>query len=610
MPATTPGPWNRLTMATTILAAVTTLGFAWLLLRPEPSLTVSRQVLSTEGWAGLDSVFGSYSALAPDGSSMVLPVGSSPSDVQLALKMRGSTEITPIPGTEGGRNVVYSPDGQWIGYAVGAALFKRPIVGGSPVRLAEDTDTNRSVGLAWLDDGTILYEQAPSTVEPGLAPRRLVQIPEDGGEPLVGFWPESDAGTPTWVHGLPNARGALVVTCAGQSCPNGALHVVDLRDLSSELILEQVVRAWYTPTGHLVYVGGDGALFAAPFDLGALAITGSTIPLFDGVRVRSLWADMHLAADGTLLYVEGSSSVAFGVQELLVVDLEGKEEALVLAPRPIQRAGWSPDGRSVVYESEGHIYTYNVELGTTPRQLTFAGDNGRPVFSPDGRRIAFNSLREGTTGQNLFVKNLDDNSPPRSINIDGNQFMTQWPSDTLIMFEQGAAVRDLRMVNLSDPDNARAEAYLSAEANLRGTVVSPDGTLAAYSSDESGSDEIYIRSFPDPGEPTIVSQGGGSVSFWSPDGNTLYYWRRIGVGGTFMAARIQRNPVPVVVSRDSLFTGPYLLPFPGSGFHPDGDRWIVASTVGTAARDEGAAEPPRLVMITNFFEELRQRMGN
>ena len=403
------------------------LAFAWSLLRPEPPSPVSRQVLGTEGWAGLGAQFGRYAAIAPDGSSMILPVGN-----QLALKMRGSTEITPIPGTEQGRDVVYSPDGQWIAYAVTTELFKRPIVGGSPVRLAEDAE-GATFGLDWLDDGTILYEQIIADPE---RPRRIVQIPEDGGEPLVVFWPEEQV-APVWVHGLPGDRGAFVIAClTGALCSadRASLYVVDLRNLSYELVLEQVIRAWYTPTGHLLYVRADGALFAVPFDLGALEITGGAIPLFDGVRVTGGWADMRLAADGTL---EGSSSVS-GVQQLLIVDLEGNEEALVLAPRNIGSVGWSPDGRSVVYSSEGQIYTYNVALGTTPRQLTFEGTNSRPVFSPDGSRVAFRSDRDGTDGGDLFVKNLDDNSPPRSIiRLDANQRLTQWPSDTLIVFERG-----------------------------------------------------------------------------------------------------------------------------------------------------------------------------
>ena len=185
--------------------------------------------------------------------------------------------------------------------------------------------------------------------------------------------------------------------------------------------------------------------------------------------------------------------------------------------------------------------------------MTFEGANNRAVYSPDGSRVAFDSSREGTDGFDLFVKDLNADSPPRSIiTLEAKQFMMQWPSDTLIVFERGAGgVRDLWMVNLSDLDNPSAEAYLSSEADLQRISVSPDGTLAAYRSNESGIDEIYIRSFPVPGERTVVSQGGGAVPFWSPDGNTLYY--ATGPGQPFMAARLQRDPVPVVLSRDSLF---------------------------------------------------------
>ena len=174
-------------------------------------------------------------------------------------------------------------------------------MGGSPVRLAEDADA-ANIGLAWLDDGTILYEQE-STANSS----QIVLISEDGGEPLeVALQPEELV---IWATGLPGSRGAFVVGS------NRNLYVVDLRDQSSELILEEVIRAWYTPTGHLVYLRSDGALFAAPFDLGALAITGSAIPLFDGVRVAPLRAAMLLGADGTLLYVEGSSTGGSGIAE-------------------------------------------------------------------------------------------------------------------------------------------------------------------------------------------------------------------------------------------------------------------------------------------------------
>ena len=108
-----------------------------------------------------------------------------------------------------------------------------------------------------------------------------------------------------------------------------------------------------------------------------------------------------------------------------------------------------------------------------------------------------------------------------------------------------------------------------------------------------------------------MSGNGGDIPFWSPDGNTLYYLRGGGSVGTFKAARIQRNPVPVVLSTDSLFrvTGAGSAPTPGSGLHPDGDRFILARNVGTAEAEVGAAAQ-RLILVQNFFEELKRLVPN
>ena len=124
-----------------------------------------------------------------------------------------------------------------------------------------------------------------------------------------------------------------------------------------------------------------------------------------------------------------------------------------------------------------------------------------------------------------------------------------------------------------------------------------------------GRDEVYIRSFPEPGERTPVSQGGGSFPRWAPDDNTVYYWTGSAVaGGTLWAARIQREPTPVVLSRDSLFTGPYRAP--NYDLHPDGDRIVVPTGSEIEIAGGGSAQTERFLIVTNFFEELRQRMGS
>jgi serine/threonine-protein kinase len=136
-------------------------------------------------------------------------------------------------------------------------------------------------------------------------------------------------------------------------------------------------------------------------------------------------------------------------------------------------------------------------------------------------------------------------------------------------------------------------------------IVSPDGTLAAYSSNESGQPEVYLRSFPEPGGLTIVSEGGGSIPFWSSDGSTLFYTSE---GRPFTAARIERDPVPVVVSREDAFspTGVTVRPFQGSALHPDGDRFVL----GVAASfNDAAPGSERFVLVTNWFTELRERLG-
>ena len=248
------------------------------------------------------------------------------------------------------------------------------------------------------------------------------------------------------------------------------------------------------------------------------------------------------------------------------MDLEGNEEALTLTPRDIEAVRWSPDGRSIVYESlaegdrDSDIYTYDVELGTTPRQLTFEGQNRSPMFSPDGNRLVFSSQREGTDSEDLYVKRLDDDSPAELlITLPGAQRPSQWPSDTLIVFMMGPA---------------------------------PPRSVDAGS----------IR----PGEP----EGGGELPFWSPDGNTVYYWRTGGPDEVFMAARLRRDPTPAVLRTDSLFTGRYQEA--DADLHPDGDRLVipVLQAVGATALEGTAAEPERFLVVTNWFEELLARVGN
>lgn len=251
-------------------------------------------------------------------------------------------------------------------------------------------------------------------------------------------------------------------------------------------------------------------------------------------------------------------------------------------------------------------------LRTTPRRLPFEGINVRPQWSPDGTRVAFASARVGTDQLDLFVKSVTDDAPPELIvTLPGFQYPTHWPTADLLLFEEGVSPADLWMVDLSG-DSAVARPYLEAEADLDGVMLSPGGDLAAYRSNESARfGEVYVRSFPEPRQPEIVSQGGGNSPFWSPDGGTIYYWTNAppDASKTLMAARIERGPPFVVLSRDTVFTGVY----GESDLHPDGDRivtWRPAGGVGPAATGGASLEPERFLLVTNWFEELKRQVGN
>ena len=513
VPVATAKPWrrDRRLVASVIVGATMTGLAAWgWLSRPPPSqphpATRSIIGLGDMRFLNADEVI-----VSSDGSRFA---ATGVVDGQRALYWRDAAEenFRIVPGTEGASNgVAFSPDGEWIVYGnVGAnALYKVSLSGGAPTPVVPSGDVDVRLPH-WGDDGTIVFTGTSG----------LYRVPDTGGEPVL--LRDNDQGvfvSPTLLPG----GGAVL----GAKTGLGGIMLLDLETDSIRDLIPGGHDPRYVETGHILYVDLSGGLWAVPFDTARGEVLGGAVPIFEGLSVfpygGASLARYSVSMNGTLVYSAGAggAGVAGGslAQRLAVVDLEGNEETLVLSERRFGTLRWSPDGRSVVYESSpqgesgAQIYTYNVEVGATPRQLTFEGSNRSPVYSPDGTRIVFSSQRDGTDAEDLFVKTLDDDTPAELlITLPRFQRPTQWPSDTLIVFNWGPPPDDLWMLDLSDPDSPRAEAYLEQEAHIRHMVVSPDGTLAAYSSDETGgTSEIFVRSFPDPGERTRVSQGGGGL---------------------------------------------------------------------------------------------------
>jgi Tol biopolymer transport system component len=515
-------------------AAVVALGLAaWGWLKPPPTAPLDPATRSLIDLGDISLAPYDEIVVSSDGSRFAV---TGTVDGEAALYWRDAAEESSrmIPGTENALGASFSPDGEWIAYGTGPpdALFKVSLSGGVPTPVVPSGDVNPYL-LDWGDDGTIGFFAGGS----------LYRVPDTGGEQGQGLLNPSL---------LPGDR-AVIGTGLG-----GGIMLLDLETDSIRELVPGGLDPRYVETGHILYADASGVLWALPFDAGRGEVLGGAVFIFDGLSVLSFGAGLHarysVSRNGTLVYGAGGGAGGPGaLQRLLVVDLEGNEQPTPLDPRNFAAARWSPDGESVAYAGrapgeaggEPDIYTYNVELRTAPRRLTFEGNNGLPVWSPDGSLIAFTSQRDGTDGLDLFVKTVDDDSPPQMIvTLPGIQSPAQWPSDDLIIFESGATP-NLWMVDLSS-DSAVVSPYLESESFLIDVLVSPDGGLAAYTSPESGRREVYVSSFPEARQPEIVSQGGGHIPFWSPDGNTIYYWTpgdRTDIK-SLIATRIQRAPPP------------------------------------------------------------------
>jgi len=591
----TPLTWRLPALGFAALAALFAAVAGWAVFRPGPAPRIVRSAVTLPAGLELETTPGAAFAVSPDGSQIVF-AGTSGGVTRLWQRPLSQLTATPIPGTEGARTPVYSPDGTAVAFISTGRLLVVSLAGAPPVTLVEEGLAGGASGLAWSQDGWLYFRRGG---EGGL---RRLSVGRRGTEEAV----TSGSGQDLQPDAIPGGRGLLFTRSE-----SGGDSQILLRDLDSgeerRLFVGRTAR--YVSSGYIVYTGSDGTLLAVPFDAGRLEVTGPASALFGGVETDPLaGSQVALSPSGAVfLYREGPASAGLALAE---VDLEGNRHDLPLPPRDYTRAGpsWSPDGESVVFSSDAQIYTYDTRRNTTPRQATFEGQNILPVFSPDGRRIAFSSMREGTQGVDLFVKDLTDDSPARAlIAMEGAQFVRQWPADTLLVFENAKepGSRDLWLLDLSDPESPAARSYLTSEAHLGEPLVSPDGGLAAYVSDESGIEELYVRSFPDPGEPTIVSHGGGGVPSWSPDGRTLYYGTRI--GRWLVAARLLREPSPSVLSIDTLYGDPGIGQIPMPGYlSPDGDRFIVAVFPSDGTSGVDASQPARLILVQNFSEELKR----
>jgi serine/threonine-protein kinase len=592
--------WQRPAFAAAIAVIAATSGISvWFVARPpaDPRQVV-RSAIPLEVPA-FTATGRHIVAISPDGSHIAYVANS-----RIYLRRLDQMRATPVSGTEGGagafgRSPFFSPDGQSLGFWAEGALKRVTVTGGALTTLGV---AENPFGAWWGEDGAILFGQGPAGIW---------QVPATGGKPEVLFRVESGefAASP---QRLPDSDWVLfTVRPRGIGDWNRAQVVVQSPTTGERIVVIDGGRdARYVPTGHLVYAF-NGVLHAAPFDVETRRVTGGAVAVVEGVGdAANTTAASHfaVAGNGSLVYAEGLGGLALP-QTFVWVDRAGRETPIPAPIRPYQEFDLSADGTRIavrVQQATEDIWVYDLRRQVETRLTFDAGNETGPIWTPDGRRVAFGG------GVPISWRASDGTGP-----VD-----TLWESAEHPLATPAAFAPDGRALVAQFSPGAQAVGVLSLDGNRsfkvllqssgftqRNAALSPDGRWLAYESNESGPFEVFVRPFPDVNAGRWqVSSGGGRWPVWSPRSPTteLFY-----VGPrTLMALSLNTEPTFTPGAVTPLFglegyTGPNALANRRVAVAPDGQRFLFLKPATVA---QSSAPAARLLMVENWFEELKQRV--
>jgi serine/threonine-protein kinase len=433
--------------------------------KPQPPRPVTRTVITLppgQRLAGLDQP---CVALSPDGTHLAY-VAVQGGTQQLYLRAMDSLEARPIPGTEGATGPFFSPDGQWLGFFAGQKLKTVSVGGGSALTLGDALQPRgASSGGQWM----IAF--APT------AASTLQQVPDAGGTPQALTRLAKGENSHRWPEFLPGGKAVLFSAAMTSSTwvnPQVAVHSVATGERRNLVQLGTNPR--YALSGHLLYAHG-GTLMAAPFDPQRLELTGAAVPVVEGVLQSAISGAAHysLSATGSLIYVPGG--IQADQRRLLWVTRNGAEQPIAAPPRAYRIPRLSPDGRRVVVaiDDEGaQTWLYDLSRETLTR-LTFGGTvNQAPVWAPDGKRVAFQSNKEGPL--NVFSQLADGSGGlERLTTSEYSPAPNSWSSDGqfLAYIDVNPSTGwDVWVLRLSDH---KAQPFLQTVFNESAPRFSPDG---------------------------------------------------------------------------------------------------------------------------------------
>jgi serine/threonine-protein kinase len=539
-----------------------------------------------------------HPALARQGSSRPGPVLSPDGrflayaalvDGEQALVLRDMTtgETRPVPDSLGSNTVFFSPDSRSLGFSSAMSLQRMTLSGGAPITVVDGLSTNLR-GAAWGDDGYIYYTPFFSS--------GLFRVAAVGGSPEQLTTPDAPGGEKTHRYPvvLPGSRAVLfvVATARHSTFDDANIELLDLNTGGRRVLIEGGTFPQYVPTGHLLYSRGE-SIVAVPFDVDRLEVTGEPVVVADQVMNRPSYgsADFSISTSGLLVSVAPQGKLMSAV---LAVDRAGRTEQIGAGEGAFQTGRMSPDEKRLAVFLTGatsQISVLDVDSGRATG-LTFEWDNEYPLWTADGQKVIFQS-NFGGGPTNLFWRSADGSGQAERLTTSDN---IQWtgrlssPGPFLPYWEEDPGTgSDIWVLSLED---RTTELLVQTPFEETFPAFSPDGRWLAYQSNQSGSWEVIVQTYPSDGRRWTVSSGQGTGPIWHPTGRELFYRDgdavmvvAVAASGGFVASR----PVKLFDSADDLW-----------GVFADGRLLMRRVTA-----------PPSVSafnLTVNWFSELRRKM--
>jgi Tol biopolymer transport system component len=542
----------------------------------------------------------SVPVISPDGRTVAFTARDTSGKQLLWLRPIDSLTAFPLAGTDNAAYPFWSPDSRFLAYAITGKLMRVGVTGGPPQKVCDLTPGIISRGGSWNRDGILIFNNGPAP---------LYRAPASGGDATM-MGKLLGRGGRQFPAFLPDGRHFLYHTEAGTE---KGVYVGSLDDenMATRVLAAETGAVYDARSGRVLFVR-SGTLLAQAFDLTTFTVSGDTAIVAEHVESAVVPGLVAFSVSNTGVLAYGIGESAESGFQLTWVDRTGKSLGTVGPEGSYRGVDLSPNGRQVAVHRHdgagGDIWLIDLARGA-PARFTFGDakqENATPVWSPDGRRVAYSSTRDGKPG--IYVKAANNSgAEERLFEQTGPGFLMalDWsPDERFILFGQtGPKPGDIWQLPV--PGNRPALPLLQSSFNEGHGQYSPDGRWVAYTSNESGTSEVLVQSTSPGGGKWVLSNGGGNAPRWRGDSREVFY---IGNGKMWAVslATTGRDLVPALPT--ALFDQSGIDNNAGHGSYfsydvaRDGQRFLMSRrTVG----GESAPGRATIIVVLNWMDGIK-----